>query len=266
MASRPARPAPLSQAPGALRRWPSLAGADCRPGGKIVSMCAESSTQGAAMSASPGRNPSALPLAIDLDVFQTRVRESGRRASGALALMKRRSGDLDQLGLPIHDAGFLQVEPLKGLVDGALAGEMNHAREGRRWSQIVHVEFLSVASRRRLNRNSAVCRTAQISGGYLTRTRKSPRAGAVGPAAPLGTVQRSLRESSQQPYCHDQLPERSRPDCAPCGEETRFRSRDRRVGRPRFVQLDSRTVADTILCEAARLHGCRRPDRWLRKK
>ena len=113
-------------------------GADCRPSGKIVSMWAESSTHGAAGIGIAGEIPQRIAAGINLHILQAQFAKAIAKPRGPLALMEGRRGDLDHLSLPIHDPRLLQMKPLKGLVDRALAGEMNDAREGRRSFQIIH--------------------------------------------------------------------------------------------------------------------------------
>src|SRR5271163_257532 len=93
--------------------------------------------------------PERVPAGVDLHALQAKLAETLAQPRCARALLERRRRNFNQIGLPIHDAAFLKMQPLEGLMDRALAGEINHPRKSRRSGKVWH-ESLRVALTTRL--------------------------------------------------------------------------------------------------------------------
>ena len=102
---------------------------------------------------------SALPASSRMDPGQPKFAEALQEPCGAGALPKRRGGNASERQLPGEDLRPMQMNPMKGSMDRDEGGQMRDA----------------VLCRHRGPNRGA--------GQYSTSTRKSPFAGAVGPAA-----------------------------------------------------------------------------------
>ena len=116
-------------------------GVNCRAGGEdgVYVSGEQEARQGGVTVA--GEVAEGVSAGVDLDVFQVQIAEAFAEPCGAVAFVKWRRSDLDQLGLPVHDSGFLEMKPLEGFVNRAQAGEVDHSRECRCSFHVVH-EFL----------------------------------------------------------------------------------------------------------------------------
>ncbi len=102
-----------------------------------------------------------IAFLIDVDVTEAELGETGGEPGGAGGLPERGGGDGQQLELPEAHLGLMQVQPMKGAVDGKVGGEARDAMLGE----------------------GGMGGEAADHAGYSTESSRSPRAGAVRPAA-----------------------------------------------------------------------------------
>jgi hypothetical protein len=129
MASIPATPAPLSQAPGSRQAVAVHHRIQRRLAGKTVSRCAESTTTGPVLSGgslAAGSQPKTFPASSVSTFWSPASVKRDRQPLGPRLLAGRRRGNGHHLRLPVHDGLGIAMQPGKGRVNRPLLGQRRH--------------------------------------------------------------------------------------------------------------------------------------------